>query len=122
MEFVTTFLNSTTPISTSEASVCTKKLTTEAGIEYEGQLLLNPEVYLASVGVAASSELAIETDDVFTEYGFYFQGLQGDDLGLGRRLKSEHTPLTAVGKRLQKQKAAGPRRSLQEEDDYLVLF
>lgn len=141
LDFIDVFLNSTSPLEKSTSSVCANSLSSDIEARYKDQLLLNPQIYLANVGIEVQSEITIETDFVLTEYGFYF-----DDLCRRRRLESigtllakVHAPITPIGKRLERNrfgkegrnfkplihKETNTRRSVQEDvhpDDYLILY
>ena len=130
IDFLGVFLNSTTPSVNQGPSICNNMFTSSIKAKADNQLLLNPDVYLVEGGIEASSDIAIQTDLAYTEYGFYF------DLMLSRRLLEgasttmvkQHTPITPIGKRIKKNRIIGSkvkstttRRSVQE-DTYLVLF
>lgn len=128
LDFVEVYLNSTTPLSSNGASACTNTLSSEVEIEYEGQLLLNPQVFKLSVGIMAESDITINTDVAYTEYGFYLEGAARRRLGYGaRRLSNLHSrPRTSIGKRMKNNRAASlatnpKKRSLQYEE-YTVIF
>ena len=130
IDFLAVFLNSTTPSANQDPSVCANSFTSSIKATADNQLLLNPDVYLVEGGIEASSDIAIQTDLAYTEYGFYF------DVDTRRQLLEkvsatkvhEHVPITSIGKRIKKNRFLGSRdkspaarRSIQE-DAYLVLF
>ena len=91
----------------------------------------SPEIFLATVGIEAQSEITPNCDMVMTEYGFFF-----DDISRRRLLQKniptkKYAPITTIGKRIEKNRRRGgggsnpsaTRRSVQEnEDDYLILL
>ena len=131
IDFLGVFLNSTTPYTNQGPSICANTFTSSIKAKTDNQLLLNPDVYLVEGGIEASSDIAIQTDLAYTEYGFYFDVMLRRRLlveGLSTTMIKQHTPITPIGRRIKqnrligsKAKSTATRRSVQE-DTYLVLF
>jgi hypothetical protein len=128
LDFIDVFLNTTWSGASVNSSVCANSFASAIRPKFRGQMLLNPSIYIASVGIEARSEITRNCDSVLTEYGFIFFDISSRR-HLQKILKKAPTPITPVGKRIMKNRLRGSRssdaiatkRSVQE-DDYLIVI
>ncbi|GAX09741.1 hypothetical protein FisN_19Lh210 [Fistulifera solaris] len=124
INFLMTFYQAAAPEAVSDNSVCLQSIISDLEATADGSLLLNPEVVGTDSGVAASSALAIGTDEIYVNYGIDITFLMEGRL---RHLK-ETIPSTASANRQTINHPLKPRwenaqRRLQTETgDYFILF
>jgi hypothetical protein len=84
LDFLATYYvaSSTTLVRNTTTSVCMNNIENQAQLEYEGQLLLAPDVEVDAQAATFTSEVIFETDYVTVEYGINVTHLLSD-----RRLK-----------------------------------
>ena len=133
--FLITYLNGTSPAeATTESPVCLSSMTSSVVPTYEGQLLLNPLFSIDPDTDAAVvySEVPVETDLVYVEYGMNLTHQITEDRRLQEKFSSAKTNDKGPGDKTWSDSGAHRRRGrrrlsqhgrrTQEEGDYYFLY
>ena len=125
LEFLGTFLNSTSPAANSEGSVCLAPLSSTIEPQYEDQLLLNPTLNFDTFFAVVQSDITLETDTVSVEYGLNLTHFLGTRKLRNKIMNSKPRDTTEVGGRShrhRRRRLAARQRKAQEGEDYYFLY
>ena len=127
LDFLATFLNSTSPAASSEDSVCLASLASTIEPQYEGQLLLNPTIEFETLFGVVESDITIETDVVVVEYGLNLTHILGTRKLQDKIMNSKPRDTSEAGGRSRgrshrRRRLAARQRKAQEGEAYFYLY